>query len=242
MADERASKDVQFAELLNAEGRSCSLWVEDGREQLIVHPRGYPPWFVVLCVALPVGIGAAYVMYQAMHNAIAPLEVMAVAFGCLAAIFIVAVFLSANRSMAAMGPFCILDKGGRTLHLPRADLRLRASEIDGFVEVRTWHVGKARREPIETWLGELNVLVRAGQGEVARFSVACCMNTRPLHRLAKDLAGFFGVPVVLQTVDRKMLARLRSEGRGGAELAVAAKRGRPSGFLGGSVASGAPGG
>ena len=118
MADERASNDAQFAELLNAEGRSISLRIEDGPERLIMRPRGYPLWFVVLCVALPVGIGAAYVTCQAMHHALDPLEVMAVVSGCLAAVFIIAFFLSANRSMAAMGPFCILLYLARNGHTP----------------------------------------------------------------------------------------------------------------------------
>lgn len=211
MADERPSNDAQVAELLNAEGRSISLRIEDGPERLIVRPRGYPLWFVVLCAALPVGIGAAYVTYQAMRHALDPLEVLAVVSGCLAAVFMIAFFLSANRRMAAMGPFCILDKGGRTLHLPRAGLRLCAGDIAGFLEVRAWHTGKARLERVETWLGELSVLVRGERGEIARFSVACCMNTRLLHRLAKDLAEFFGVPVGRHTGERKVLARLGAE-------------------------------
>jgi hypothetical protein len=203
--------DPQLAALLDPQGRSISVRVTDTPGQLVAQPRGYPLWFVVLCVVIPVGILTGYLGTKAVRQGLDTLEVPAFVVAYLAAAAFIGLFWAMNRRMVSRGDFFVLDRDQRTLTLPRQGLQLHQGQVRGFVEVHAWHTVRDREGPASEWLAELSVLVSTGSGEVARYPVITCLRTGAVTRLAETLAAFFGVERQLVKMDWKARRRSRAE-------------------------------
>src|SRR5262249_4487240 len=83
--------------------------------------------------------------------------------------------------------------------------------IQGFVEVHAWYTVRDEEGTSSEWLAELSVLVRTGNGEIARFPVIACQRTGAVRRLGESLAEFFGVERRVLTLDWRTRRRLKAE-------------------------------
>src|SRR5262249_49707403 len=117
-----------------------------------------------------------------------------------------------NRQQEKRGDFFILDKVRRTLALPRSGLQLPHGQIQGFVEVHAWHTVRHEEGPSGEWLAELSVLVRTGNGVIARYAVIACQRTGAVRRLGEALAEFFGVERRVLTLNWATRRRLQRSG------------------------------
>jgi hypothetical protein len=203
--------DAQLARLLDPEGRSVSVQVDDTPERLVAHPRGFPLWFVTVCVVIPVGIFTGYLVNKAFPQGLHPFDVLGLAAGYLAAPTVIGLVWLLNREQVKRGDFFVLDRVQRTLALPRSGLHLQRGQIQGFVEVHAWHTVRYDEGPSSEWLAELSVLVRAGDGKVARYSVIACQRTGVVRGLGKSLAEFFGVERRVLRLDWRTRRRLKAE-------------------------------
>jgi hypothetical protein len=185
--------DTGLERLLDPEGRSVSVQVEDVPERLVARPRGFPLWFVAVCVVSPVALFAGYLVNKAFLQDLHPLEVLGLAFGCLAAPTLLGIVWWMNREQTKRGDFFVLDKVQRTLALPRRGLLLWHDQIEGFVQVHAWHTERDGAEWSSEWLAELSVLVRAVGSEEVRYPVITCLRTGAVSRLGESLAAFFGI-------------------------------------------------
>src|SRR5262245_40305456 len=179
--------DARLARLVDPGGRSVSVQVEDTPERLVAHPRGFPLWFVMVCVVIPVGILSGYLVNKAFQQGLHPLEVLGLASGYLAAPTLIGLVWWMNREQVKRGDFFVLDKVQRTLTLPRNGLQLQNGQILGFVQVYAWHTKRDEEGPFSEWLAELSVLVSTERGEVARYPVVACLRTGAVHRLGESL-------------------------------------------------------
>jgi hypothetical protein len=202
--------EAQSAMLVDPEGRSVSVQVEDTPERLVAHPRGFPLGFVIACVAIPVCIFTGYLANKALHAGLHPFDVLGLAAGCLAAATLIGLAWRMNREQVKKGDFFVLDKVQRTLALPRSGLQLQPDQIQGFVEVHAWHTVRDNEGSSSEWLAELTVLVRTASGEVDRYPVIACQRTGAVRRLGKALAEFFGVERRVLTLNRRTRRRLAS--------------------------------
>jgi hypothetical protein len=208
--------EAQFAVLLDADGRSIALAIEDTPERLVVQPQGYPLWFVAACLAVPFGGITGILVYGVVEQHLQRSEILFLVLmltgGACAAALILGLFRWLNRQIVAPGDFFIVDKARRILILPRRRLQFQDGDILGFVEVRAWHTEGDRGHRNGEWMGELSVLVRAGSDAIARHPVVTCMRTDTVARLAQTLAGFFGVERQLLKLDWRTRRRLRAGG------------------------------
>jgi hypothetical protein len=205
--------DARLAGLLDPTGRSISVRVDDAPERLVAHPRGSPLWFVAVCAVIPVGIFTGYLVNKAFQASLHPFDVLGLAAGYLAAPTLIGLVWWMNREQVKRGDFFVLDKVQRTLALPRRGLHLQDGQIQGFVEVHAWHTVRDEEGPSSEWLAELSVLVRAGNGEVARYPVIACQRTGAVRRLGESLAEFFGVERRVLTLNWRTRRRLKAERR-----------------------------
>jgi hypothetical protein len=203
--------DARLAGLLDPKGRSISVRVDDTPERLVAHPRGIPLWFVTACVVIPVGLLTAYLANKALQAGLRPFDVLGLAAGYLAAPTLIGLVWWMNREQVMRGDFFVLDKVQRALALPRSGARLQHGQIQGFVEVHAWHTVRDQEGPSSEWLAELSVLVRAGNGEIARYPVIACQRTGAVRRLGESLAEFFGVERRVLTLNWRTRRRLKAE-------------------------------
>jgi hypothetical protein len=203
--------DARLALLLDPEGRSVSVQVDDTPERLVAHPRGFPLWFVTVCAVIPVGILSGYLVNKAFQQGLHPLEVLGLVFGYLAAPTLIGLVWWMNREQVKRGDFFVLDKVQRTLALPRRGFHLQHGQIQGFVEVHAWHTVRDEEGPSSEWLAELSVLARSGNGELARYPLIACQRTGIVRRLGESLAEFFGVERRVLTLNWRTRRRLKAE-------------------------------
>jgi hypothetical protein len=203
--------DAGLALLVDPGGRSVSVHVEDTPERLVAHPRGIPFWFVTVCVVIPVGTLTGYLANKAFQAGLHPFDVLGLAAGYLAAPTLIGLVWWMNREQVKRGDFFALDKVQRTLALPRSGLHLQHGQVQGFVEVHAWHTVRYEEGPSSEWLAELSVLVRAGNGEIARYPVIACQRTGAVRRLGESLAEFFGVERQVLTLNWRTRRRLKAE-------------------------------
>jgi hypothetical protein len=203
--------DARLAGLLDPKGRSVSVRVDDTPQRLVAHPRGFPLWFVVVCAVIPVGTLTAYLVHKALQQPLHPVEILGLACGYLAAPTLIGLVWWMNRKQTRRGDFFVLDKVQRTLDLPRQGLHLHSGQIRGFVEVHAWHTERDDEGSSSEWLAELSVLVRAGPGEVTRYTVLTCLRTGAVTKLGKSLAEFFGVERRVVRLNGKTRRRLRDQ-------------------------------
>jgi hypothetical protein len=203
--------DARLARLLDPKGRSVSVQVEDTPERLVAHPRGFPLWFVTACVVIPVGIFTGYLVNKAFQQGLHPFDVLGLAAGYLAVPTVIGLVWLMNQKQVERGDFFVLDKVQRTLALPRSGVHLQHGQIQGFVEVHVWHTVRYEEGPSSEWLAELSVLVRAGDGEIARYPVIACQRTGAVRRLGESLAEFFGVERRVLTLNWRTRRRLKAE-------------------------------
>jgi hypothetical protein len=198
--------DSELAVLLDPEGRSVSVRVEDTPERLVAHPHGFPLWFVMICLAIPLGAYAGILGYEAVQGQLDPLYLVGVPLACGAVAFFFAFFRWMNRGQVSKGDFFVLDKDRKILILPRCGLQIRAGQVRGFVEVHANHTHMVWWDPrgeSREWLGELSVLATTDHGEIARYPVITCMRISAVTRIAMTLADFFGVERRLLKVNEK---------------------------------------
>jgi hypothetical protein len=200
--------DSELAKFLDPEGRSVSVRVEDTAERLIAQPRGFPLWFVMICLAIPLGGYAGIMVYEVVQRKLDPLHLVGVPLACGAVGFFFALFRWMNRGQVSKGDFFVLDKDLKILTLPRRGLQIRDDQIRCFVEVHANYVVWRDREEAREWLSELSVLVNTDHGEIARYPVITCMRIRLVTRIAITLADFFGVERRLLKVNEKTRKRL----------------------------------
>ncbi len=203
--------DAQLARLVDPGGRSVSIQVEDTPERLVAHPRGIPLWFVTVCVVIPVGLLTGFLANKAFQAGLQGFDLVALATGYLAAPTFIGLVWWMNHEQVKHGDFFVLDKVQRTLALPRSGLILQPGQIQGFVEVHAWHTIRYEEGPSLEWLAELSVLVRAGNGEIARYPVIACQRTGDVRRLGEALAEFFGVERRVLTLNWRTRRRLKAE-------------------------------
>jgi hypothetical protein len=207
--------DARLARLVDPGGRSVSVEVEDTPERLVARPRGFPLWFVTVCVMIPVSSLTGYVVTKAFQGGLHPFEVLGLAaglaVGSLAAPPLIGLVWWMNREQVKRGDFFVLDKVQRALALPRSGLQLQHGQILGFVEVHAWHTVRDEEGPSSEWLAELSVLVRTGNGEIARYPVIACQRTGAVRRLGESLAGLFGVERRVLTLNWRARRRLKAE-------------------------------
>jgi hypothetical protein len=206
-----ALTDARLAGLLDPNGRSVSVRLDDTPQRLVAHPRGFPLWFVVVCAVIPVGTLTAYLVHKALQQALHPMEIVGLACGYLAAPTLIGLVWRMNREQTRRGDFFVLDKVQRTLDLPRQGLHLRDGQIQGFVQVHAWHTERDDEGSSSEWLAELSVLVRAARGEVTRYPVLTCLRTGAVSRLGESLAEFFGVERRVVTLNWRTRRRQRAE-------------------------------
>jgi hypothetical protein len=202
--------DPELATLLDPGGRSFFPKVEDSPQRLVARPGAIPLWFVAVCLPAPVGVAAWHWTHKALRQGLQPPDAAGIALACLAVPGSVAVVWALNRHLRARGDYFILDRGQRTLALPRLHLSLRDRDIAGFVEVHAWCGGESGGHEY-TWACELTVLARGRDGRLARHPVLIADDTERVSRLAETLAGFFSVGRRVLKLDRKTRARLRAE-------------------------------
>src|SRR5262249_33422737 len=89
--------DARLARLVDPGGRSVSVEVEDTPERLVARPRGFPLWFVTVCVVIPVGILTGYLATKAFQAGLHPFEVLGLAAGYLAAPTLIGLVWWRNR-------------------------------------------------------------------------------------------------------------------------------------------------
>ena len=203
--------DARLARLVDPGGRSVSVQVEDTPERLVARPRGFPLWFVTVCVMTPVGILTGYVVTKAFQGGLHPFHVLGLAAGSVAVPTLIGLVWWMNREQVKRGDFFVLDKVQRALALPRRGLHLQHGQIRGFVEVHAWHTVRDEEGPASEWLAELSVLVRAGNGDIARSPVIACQRTGAVRRLGESLAQFFGVERRVLTLNWRARRRLKGE-------------------------------
>jgi hypothetical protein len=192
--------DAQLALLLDPEGQSVSVQVDDTPEHLVAQSCGFPLWLATVCAVIPVGIGTVYLVNKAFQQGLHPFDVLGLATGYLAAPTFIGLVWLLNREQVKKGEFFVLDKVQHTLTLPRSKVQLQDGQIQGFVEVHAWHTVRDDGGSSSDWLAELSVLVRARDGKLARYPVIACQHTGAVRRLGEALAEFFGVECrVLQT-------------------------------------------
>jgi hypothetical protein len=208
--------DAQLAVLLDPEGRSVSVRIEDTPGRLVARPRGFPLWFVLFSLALPLGAYAGLLVNEALPQQLDPLHLVGLPIGCVAALFIVALIYRMNQRQVSKGDFFVLDEDRKMLILPRRGLRIQHGQVRGVVEVHAWHTVWDGPEAHSDWLGELSVLVSTDHGELARYPVITCLRTGAVTKVGKVLADFFGVERRFLKVNWKTRRRLRTEGGGGA--------------------------
>jgi hypothetical protein len=205
--------DARLAQLVNPGGRSVSVQVEETPERIVAHPRGFPLWFVTVSAMIPVSILTGYLATKAFQGGLHTFDVLGLAAGYLAVPTLIGLVWWMNREQVKRGDFFVLDKAQRTLALPRSGLHLPHGQIQGFVEVHAWHTVRDEEGPSSEWLAELTVLVRIGNGEIARYPVIACQRTGAVRRLGESLAEFFGVERRVLTLNWTTRRRLRA-GRG----------------------------
>src|SRR5262249_13384383 len=105
----------------------------------------------------------------------------------------------------------VFDKAQRTLTLPRSGVHLQHDQIQAFVEVHAWHTVRYDDGLSSEWLAELSVLVRTGNGEIARYPVIACQRTGAVRRLGESLAEFLGVERRVLTLNWRTRRRLKVE-------------------------------
>jgi hypothetical protein len=203
--------DARLARLLDPKRRSVSTRVEDTPERLVAHPRGFPLWFVTACVTFPVGLLTAFLVNKAFQQGLHPLDVLGLASGYLAAPTLIGLVWWMNREQVKRGDFFVLDRIQRTLALPRSGLHLQHGQIQGFVEVHAWHTVRDEEGSSSEWVAELSVLVRTGNGEIARYPVIACQRTGAVRRLGESLAEFFGVERRVLTLNWRTRRHLKAE-------------------------------
>ena len=203
--------DARLALLVDPGGRSVSVQVEDTPERLVGHPRGFPLWFVTVCVMIPVSILTGYMATKAFQAGLHPCDFLGLAVGYLAAPTLIGLVWWMNREQVKRGDFFVLDKVQRSLALPRSGVHLPHGQIRGFVEVHGWHTIRNEEGPSSEWLAELSVLVRTGNGAIARYPVIACQRTGAVRRLGGSLAEFFGVERRALTLNWRTRRRLKAE-------------------------------
>jgi hypothetical protein len=189
----------EFTQLLNPEGKSILLRVEDSPQRLVVRPAGVPLWGVVLSVTVVLGVLACVLTWRAFGPGLDSLEIAGIFFAPCAAVGCVAFFHAFNSYIESKGTFFILDKQPRTLALPRTGLVLQEPCIVGFIEVHAWHTTGDRWGQESSWLGELTVLTRGEDGRLSRFSVVVNDYSEYVSRMGKLLADFYHVPRLVVT-------------------------------------------
>jgi hypothetical protein len=205
--------DARLAGLVDPAGRSVSVRVEDTPERLVVRPRGFPLWFVTVCVMIPVSILTGYMATKAFQAGLHPFDVLGLAAGYLAAATLIGLVWRMNREQLKRGDFFVLDKVQRSLALPRSGVHLPHGQIGGFVEVHAWHTVRDEEGSSSEWLVELSVLAHTGNGEIARYPVIACQRTGAVRKLGESLAQFFGVERRALTLNRRTRRRLKAERR-----------------------------
>jgi hypothetical protein len=208
--DAELTTDARLALLVDPRGRSVSIRVEDTPERIVAHPRGIPLWFVTACAVIPVGILTGYLANKAFQSGLQPFDVLGLAAGYLAAPTLIGLVWWMNREQVKRGDFFVVDKVQRTLALPRSGLHLQQGQLQGFVEVHAWHTVRCEEGPSSEWLAELSVLVRAGDGEIARYPVIACQRAGAVRRLGASLAAFFGVERRVLTLNWGTRRRLKA--------------------------------
>jgi hypothetical protein len=203
--------EARLARLVDPGGRSVSVQVEDTPERLVAHPRGFPLWFVSVCVVIPVGILTGCLATKAFQAGLESFDVLGLAAGYLAAPTLIGLVWWTNREQVKSGDFFVLDKVQRTLALPRSGVHLPHGQIRSFVEVLAWHTVPDEEGPSSEWLAELSVLVRTGNGEIARYPVIACQRTDAVRRLGESLAEFFGVERRALPLSWRTRRRLKAE-------------------------------
>jgi hypothetical protein len=203
--------DARLSRLVDPGGRSVSVCVEDTPKRLVAHPRGFPLWFVAVCLMLPTSVLTGYVVTRQFQARLQPIDILALAAGYLAAATLIGLSWWMNQEQLKRGDFFVLDKVQRSLALPRSGVRLSQGQIHGFVEVHAWHTVRDEEGPSSEWLAELSVLARTVNGEIARYPVIACQRTGTVHRLGGTLAEFFGAERLVLRLNRRTQSRLKAE-------------------------------
>jgi hypothetical protein len=203
--------DARLARLVDPRGHSVSVQVEDKGERLVAHPCGFPLWFATACVMIPVSIISGYMATKAFQAGLQPFDILGLAAGFLAAPMLIGLVWWMNQEQVKRGDFFVLDKVQRSLLLPRSSVPLSHSQIRGFVEVHAWHALRDKEGTSSTWLAELSVLARAGNGKIVRYPVIACQRTGAIRGLGESLAEFFGVERRTLTLNWRMRRHLKAE-------------------------------
>jgi hypothetical protein len=195
--------EAQLAVLLAPEEQGYSLKIEETSEELRISPRGYPlvacACWMLLILAVMAGL-AIYKDESQMLLVMLPIAIMA-SFGVLLVIGVM------NSKMAAGGDFVVVDKKNRTLALPRHKIVLKASQIRFFSELHAWHTWDRGRE--SQWVSELSVVAAHDGGELVRYPVSTCDDSRATGRAAAKLAELFSVEQRYLKLNWKTRRRLR---------------------------------
>jgi hypothetical protein len=187
--------------LLAPAGRSISVRLDEGPDDITGLPTGYE-WWTIWIPSGPVVLGlvvAAVYGWDRLPGLfggpVGALCVVAVTSGAVAAIILGGmVFVNwLNARIAAHGPFFYADVSGRWLRLPRSGVRIDGANITCFLEVRAWHTVKDNEGSNSEWIGELSVLVRGEGGETVRYPVVTAMRADVVGRVGRRLAELYRV-------------------------------------------------
>lgn len=203
-ADKNGPAADVSAEILDADGRSISLLVEEDGERYIVHPRWLPSWFVLLCLGIPAlgMIGAT--LWMVIWDDWSPIVLVLIPFTLLAATMCWMILRLVASHSLVKGVFCVLDRGKRLLSLPRLGLELHEGEVIGFVQIRGWVVERDDEGSAWELLHELSVLAKSDSDAVARYPVVTCGYRAAVVRIGRLLAEFFRVELQFLKASRSL--------------------------------------
>jgi hypothetical protein len=203
--------ELQLAALLEPEGYSLYLDIEDTTEKLIAHPLGMPTWVYSICILGPCVIGIATVINEFGRHGINFLFLLFLVAGLITPLFLFPLCSMVNRKYTERGDFFILDKLEKSLSLPRNGTVIPHDRVCRFVELHAWHIVDDSEGRQCNWLSELSVIVRTDDTKLCRYPVVSCLYRRRVHELGETLSQFFKVELQVMKLDIKTRRCLKLE-------------------------------
>jgi hypothetical protein len=225
--------DGQMASLLDPQGRSVGVKIEDTAEALVARPGLFPLWVVALSCSAVLGVAGWYWTVKAGRQGLDQQDAKAIAVFAVVALLLFVGVWAINRYLRSKGDYFVLDRVQRTLTLPRLNLTIPARQIQGFFELHAWHLlakglvlersddddrdgasepGLVYREHW-VWTCELSVLVHLPNKQIARHPVVIGDSARKISRLGETLATFFQVERRVLKLDRKTRKQMEADAR-----------------------------
>ena len=203
--------ELQLAALLEPEGYSLYLDIEDTPEKLIAHPLGMPTWIYSICILGPCVFGIAAVLVEFGRHGFDFLLLLLLVACLLTPLVLFPFCTMVNRKYIERGDFFILDKVEKTLSLPRSGTVIPHDQVCRFVEVHAWYIVDDSEGRQFNWLSELSVIVRTYDAKLCRYPVVSCLYRRRVRELGETLSQFFKVELQVMKLDMKSRRRLKIE-------------------------------